>query len=390
MPADDRRVRVLRVIARMNMGGPAHHVSLLSAHLDPERYRSVLVTGAVGAGEAELEAATARVGFELVRLPGLTPEIRPGADLRALRDLGGVMRRVRPDIVHTHTAKAGLVGRVAARAALGRDAVVVHTYHGHVLEGYFGPTTTLAYRSLETAAGTLSDALVGVSSATVDDLVRLRVAPRRKFRVVPVGLDLVGPLELDPVPGGPVRAELGARDGDVVALFMGRLVAIKRVDVLLRAIARTPSHVRLAIVGDGEERGALEALAAELGIARRVAFLGYRSDVTYVLRAADVAVLSSANEGTPVALIEAGAAGRPLVATDVGGVRDVVAPGTGERVAPGDDRALAAAVTRLATDTRLRRATGERARAHVSARFGVARLLADTDALYRELLERRG
>src|SRR3954471_14736859 len=184
-----QRIKVMRVIARLNMGGPAHHVGFLSGLLDPDRYETVLFHGEVGAGEAALSSTADRYGVRRETVPGLRPELQPADDLRALVALARSVRRFRPDIVHTHTAKAGMLGRLAALAIRPRP-IIVHTYHGHVLEGYFGPLRNAFYRTLERGLAGVSDTLIGVSGATVDVLVRLRIAPRAKFRVVPIGLDL--------------------------------------------------------------------------------------------------------------------------------------------------------------------------------------------------------
>ena len=386
------RVRVLRVIARLNVGGPAHHVSLLSGGLDPERYETLLVAGRVGPGEGSFEELAERHGANLTLLPHLSPTIDPVADLRSLQALRGIVRRFRPHIVHTHTAKAGAVGRAAALVARARRPLVVHTYHGHVLEGYFGPAVTAGYRTIERGLARFSDRLVGVSQATVDDLVRLGVAPRERFSVIPLGLDLTGFLSLDPRPDPAARADVGAADADVVALYAGRLVPIKNVALLLGAVARARAAgapLRLLVLGDGELRPALERRARELGIEGPVRFFGNRPDVRPYLAAADLAVLSSDNEGTPVALIEAAAASRPLVATRVGGVADVVAEGTGRLAEPGDEGSLAAALVELAGDAELRRELGATGREHVRSRYASERLLADVDRLYRELVARR-
>jgi glycosyltransferase involved in cell wall biosynthesis len=371
------------VIARLNIGGPAFHVSLLSGLLDPERYETLLVAGRPGPGEGSFESLAARYGARLALLPALGPQIDPRADLRSLRALGGVVRRFRPDIVHTHTAKAGALGRSAALAASagGERPLIVHTYHGHVLEGYFGPAVTAGYRAVERGLARYSDRLVGVSDATVDDLVRLGIAPRERFSVIPLGLDLDRFLAL----------ERGARPegGDGVALYAGRLVPIKRVDLLIRALASARAggaRLRLVVLGDGELRPELERLAGELGVAPHVSFLGYRDDVLPYVEQADMAVLSSANEGTPVALIEAAAAALPLVGTRVGGVADVVIPAAGRLVASGDAQGLAAAMTELAAEPELRLRLGAAAREHVRARYGAERLLSDVDGLYRQLL----
>ena len=383
-------VRIVRVIARLNMGGPAHHVGLLGSRLDPERYETLLLHGDLGAGEDSLEDSVRARGAAMARIPGLRPELRPQDDARALGSLVRAIRRLRPDIVHTHTAKAGMLGRLAAVMAGEPRPKIVHTYHGHVLEGYFGPLKNATYRGLERRLATVSDALIGVSTATVDDLVRLGIAPREKFRVIPIGLDLEPFLAATPADGAAFRAEAGAEPDDVLLTFVGRLVAIKRVDVLLRAFAHareSSAPLRLAIVGDGNLRPELEQLASELGVASHVYFAGYRADMLPIVAASDIAVLSSDNEGTPVSLIEAAAAATPAASVSVGGVPDVVTPDSGVLSAPGDAEGLGRAIRTLAEDSDQRRRMGLLARQHVSQRFSVSRLVEDIDLLYRELIE---
>lgn len=388
-------VRVLRVIARMNVGGPAQQVSILSGHMDPARYDTLLVAGRVGPGEVSADHLAHERGARLLTIEDLGPEIRPVADMRALVRLVRLIRRFRPAILHTHTAKAGLIGRAAGAVAVRPRPRIVHTYHGHVLEGYFGPVTTALYRLLERAAARVSDALLGVSQNTVDDLVRLGVAPRERFRVVPLGLELAAYAEIAerPDPADALRRRAGAGPDDVLVTIAGRLVPIKRVEVALAAIAearRRGAPVRLLVVGDGDLRGDLEADTRRLGIAEAVHFAGYVRDMPAVVAATDIALLTSANEGTPVALIEAAAGGRPAVATEVGGVRSVVTPASGRLCADGDVAGLATALVELAVDADLRRTLGRAARAHVMGRFDSQRLLSDIDALYTELLRPRG
>ncbi len=377
----------------MNAGGPAHHVAILSGRLDPARYETLLVAGRVGPGEASAEYLAADHGARLRTLAALGPEIQPLADLRALGALVRLIRRLRPEIVHTHTAKAGFLGRLAAVLARSPRPRIVHTYHGHVLEGYFGPAKAGLYRGLERLAARVSDTLVGVSQATVDDLVRLGIARAERFRVIPLGLVLDAFLALDERPDetSPLRRATGARAdaGDVVVTISGRLAPIKRVELALESVAlarAAGAPVRLLVVGDGELRPELEAQATELGLGGAVTFAGFQSDMPSVVAATDIALLTSDNEGTPVALIEAAAGARPAVAVDVGGVRHVVEPATGRLCPPGDARALAAALGELAGDEALRRRLGREAREHVLGRFGAERLLADVDALYASLL----
>jgi len=405
-----RRLRVLRVIGRLNMGGPAHQAGLLSGRrFDPERYETLLVHGSLAAGEASLAGIAETEGATMRHIPALQQQVHPLRDSRALLQLIRLARAFKPDIVHTHTAKAGFLGRQAALTVRPRP-VVVHTYHGHVLEGYFGPAKARLYLELERALGRVSDRLIGVSQATVDDLVRLGVAPRDRFQVVPLGLDLERLAEpprssFHPPGGGnddragelpgmrdETRAELGLEEDDVLLVFVGRFAPIKRLDLLLEAVAqaaRREPRLRLAVVGDGDERPALERRAGELGIGASVTFLGYRRELRPVFAAADIAVLSSDNEGTPVSLIEAAAAGLPAVSTDVGGVGEVVGPETGILAPPGDPAALATAISAMAADPERRQAAGAAARKRSVERYGVQRLLADIDALYAGLVATR-
>jgi glycosyltransferase involved in cell wall biosynthesis len=385
MERHNEPARILRLIARMNLGGPAHHVTVLSSRLDQRMYETLLVTGRVGRGEEEHIAPEVRIRY----LPSLGPDIRPREDLRALLTLIRLIRAYRPDIVETHTSKAGLLGRVAAVLALPRRPIVIHTYHGHVLRGYFGPAKTRAFTLLERALNRVSDLLVVVSSKTADELIELKVARRSKFAVVPLGLELDGFLALAPEPDPAARARLGVAPEEIVFTITGRLVPIKRLDLALRslAIANRSAPMRLLVVGDGDLRPELERLAAELGCADQVDFLGYRRDLETIAAASDAALLTSDNEGTPVALIEAAAAARPVVATDVGGVADVVADGETGLLARRDDvEAIAAAMVRLAGDRELRLRAGKAGRARVRRRFMPERLVADMEEIYSRLL----
>lgn len=384
--------RIVRVIARLNVGGPAHHVTILSDRLRAHGYETLLVAGRVGAHEGSLAHLAHDRDVALVEIPDLGPEVRPLADLRALIALTRLLWREQPDLLHTHTAKAGALGRLAALLARPRARpIVVHTYHGHVLSRYFGVPARTAFRVIEWTLARFTDRLVGVSQATVDDLVALRVARRERFSVVPVGLELDAFLAVDGEPEGTLRDDLGGGD-DPLFVYVGRLAPIKRVDLLIQAMSRLKAQdvsVRLAVVGDGESRTEIEGLIRTLGVEDRVAVLGFRDRVEEVYAAADAAVLCSDDEGTPVSLIEAAAAGRPCVATDVGGVSDVVTPSTGILVPPNDPEALAHAMRRLAEAPELRHEMGIAGRAHVSTRFTADRLVEDISRLYDTLLAPR-
>lgn len=382
----------MRIIARLNMGGPAHHVSILSGHLDHERYVTKLVAGSLGPSEGSLEHLPAHHGAAAVRISALRPELSAQGDLRAL---GAVIRAIttfRPDIVHTHTAKAGLIGRLGALAAPIRRPLLVHTFHGHVLRGYFGPAKSAAFLALERHLALHTDRLVGVSQATVDELIALGVAPAERFSMIPLGLDLRQFAAIGPVERSAARQTLGVAPDARIVSFVGRFAPIKRIDLLIEAFARAAieePRLELLLAGDGETRPAVEHQVRALGVDGRVRFLGFRTDLDIVAAASDIAALTSANEGTPVALIEAGAAGCPAVAMRAGGVADIVTPQTGLLVTPGDVPGLTAGLLALSGDATLARHLGDAARIHCLKRYSAPRLVADIDALYTELLGSR-
>jgi glycosyltransferase involved in cell wall biosynthesis len=364
-------------------------VILLAAGLKDRAYETLLVIGQESPREGNMFELAVAKGVEWTAMPGLGREVRPWQDLRALVGLYRLMRRFRPDVVHTHTAKAGLVGRLAARVA--GVPVVVHTFHGHVLRGYFGRVLTAFYTGLERWLGARSDILVAVSEAVKHDLVALGVAAEAKIRVIPLGLDLDALAGV--LPRGSLRTEAGVDASAPLVGIVGRLAPIKDLDTFLRAAVRVRESapaVRFSVVGDGEERGRLEAEARRLGLEGCVFFHGWRRDMAPVYGDLDVVVNSSRNEGTPVALIEALAAARPVVATRVGGTPDLLGDGDrGLLVPPGDAEALGAAIVET-LDRRERSLARARAgQAYVLAHHSSRRLIDDIDALYRELLARR-
>ena len=383
------RARVLRLFSRLNIGGPSQHVILLSQGLRPLGYDTRLVIGRESPREGNMLALAAERDVSCETMSGLGREIAPLSDLRALLGLVRLMRAWRPAIVHTHTAKAGVLGRLAARAA--RVPTVVHTFHGHVLRGYFSPPKEKLFRGLEAFLARTADALVAVSESVKRDLVELRVAPAPKIRVIPLGLEL-GALA-GTLPRGTLRREALIPDDAPLVGIVGRLVAIKDVPSFLNAARRVRERrpdARFAVVGDGEERAALEQQTTALGLAGAVHFFGWRRDLAAVYGDLDVVVNSSLNEGTPVALIEALAAARPVVATAVGGTPDLV--GRDERgllVPPGEPDALAAAVVSVLEGSEASRRRAQAGREHVLAQHSSERLFHDMDALYRELLVSR-
>ncbi len=380
-------IRVVRLFSRLNIGGPSIHVILLTAGLEQRGYRTRLVVGTETPQEGNMFALAAEKGVRCEAMAGLGREIQPVADVRAFLGLVRLIREFRPAIVHTHTAKAGLLGRLAAR--LTGVPVVVHTFHGHVLRGYFGPAKTAAFRALEAGLGRLADALVAVSEAVKQDLVALGIADGERIRVVPLGLDL------EPFTGALSKGALRlngriASEAPLIGM-VGRLVPIKDVPTFLEAAVRVRQarpDSRFALVGDGEERARLEARTHQLGLGDAVTFHGWQPDMPSVYGDLDVVVNSSRNEGTPVALIEALAAARPVVATRVGGTPDLLGEGEerGRLVPPNDPEALARAILETLDNPEVARNRALAGRGYVLERHSCARLVGDIDALYRELL----
>ena len=356
------------------------------------RFRTTLVAGAVDSTEVDLVGGRVPEGVDLLSIPELGRRINPWQDLVAFVKLYRLLRATRPHIVHTHTAKAGTLGRVAA--VLAKVPVRVHTFHGHVMRGYFSPLTTRLVIAVERLLARFTTCLVTVSAGQAAELTdELRICPPEKMRVVPLGFDLsrFDEQALSRQRGG-FRDELSAGERPVLTA-VGRLVPIKNHALLLDALAelkRAGTDAILAIVGGGPEEQSLRERTRVLGVEENVRFLGWRNDLDRIYADSDVVVLTSNNEGTPVCLIEALAAGCPVVATDVGGVRDVLEGGRlGAIVPSGDAGGIAAAIDRILGDTERRTELSNEGRRSARARFGVARLLEDMTALYDELLIQR-
>jgi glycosyltransferase involved in cell wall biosynthesis len=388
-------VKVLRVIARLNVGGPALHVAYLTSGLAERGYDTTLVAGTIARGEESMAFVADAHNVHIETLSELHREISPIRDLRAIVRLAQLIRRERPTILHTHTAKAGAVGRIAALLARGaRPPIVVHTFHGHVLRGYFGRIATFGFRTLERWLARTTTALVAVSPEVRDDLVALHVAPAAKFTIVRLGIDLGRRVDNDDAQRRETRRQMGLREDAYVVGWVGRMTAVKRTDFVVRTLAKLVADgvdAYVVLVGDGPDRDGLERYAHELGVIKRCLFLGYQEDVARFYDAIDVLVLPSINEGTPVSVIESLAASRPAVATRVGGVPDVVRDGVDGLLVDTDDvDALADRLAELAHDAPRRTAMGEAGRARVLERYAVDRLVDDIDRLYRELLAARG
>jgi len=388
--------RVVRVITRLNIGGPAIQAASLVQRLKPFGYQTLLMYGRLAPGEGDMRYLLPSDDTREV-VPTMSRSLAPLQDARAFWQIYRTICRVRPDVVHTHTAKAGAVGRLAAIAynhTVGRrrPARLVHTYHGHVFDGYFGSVSTRIFLAIERWLARRTEVLVAISERVRDDLIETyRIAHAGQIRVIRLGFDLSPFVAIDGSARERARSALGIPGDRTIVTTVGRLTEIKRHSLFLEMaalVANRRPDVAFQIVGDGELRGHLEALAGKLGIGERVTFLGWRTDLATIYGATDVFVLTSRNEGTPVALIEAMASGVVGVSTNVGGVSDVVlGPDIGTLVPFGSPEALANAVLELLTSPSRHRAMGEKAREAVRSRFHVDRLVRDIVGLYDELAD---
>ena len=401
------QTKIVRIIARLNVGGPAKHVVWLTAGLQDSNYRSLLVAGSVPSGEEDMGYFADHAGVKPLYIPEMSREISLN-DAVTVWKLFRLFLRERPDIVHTHTAKAGTVGRIAGffyrwvtpGTLIGkpRACKFVHTYHGHVFHSYYGRGRTRLFLAIERALARLvTDRLIVVSAQQGAEIGNdFRVGRQGQIKVVPLGLDL-GVFAAYTSRRARFREELGIDDETILVGIVGRLTEIKNHQMFLNSVARLKGQtgMRFVVIGDGSLRESLEKQARSLGVESEVIFTGGRRDPEYFYPALDIVALTSLNEGTPLTLIEAMANARPVVATSVGGVvdllGDVVEDGPyqvcerGIRVPTGDEGAFAAALSRLAADRQLQSELGARGREFVERIYRKERLIEDIKGLYREL-----
>ena len=377
-----QKVRVLRIIARMNVGGPAVQVSGLMRGFDQQLFEQELLTGYCAADEADyLEKVATDV--KAIRIDGLGRSIKPRADLTALFAIVKEIRRFKPDVIHTHTAKAGVVGRIASILS-GHSSVRVHSFHGHLLHGYFGPGKTKLVILVEKFLAIFTHQLLAVGKQVQDDLIEVGIGNLNKFAVMPPGLQLVKvPSKHD------ARIELGLDQNEIYCAFIGRITQIKRPDRFLDVVAKVKTDgikVKFIVAGAGEQLQYCQDRVTNERLP--VTFLGWREDIEVVLAAADFVILTSDNEGTPLSLIQAGMVGIPVVATNVGSTNEIVVNGNTGFLTDLSVNELTKAVSKLAENIDLRAQMGNNGKDYTLARYGVERLVKDHQDLYLRLLNR--
>lgn len=391
LSAPDATIRVERLIARLNVGGPAIHTILLTRRLRELGYSTELVTGVEGPDEGNMLDLAREQGVTPLVYPALGRELNPKGDLRMVLELYRRFRRTRPHIVHTHTAKAGAVGRLAAWLA--RVPIRIHTFHGHVFHGYFSPAKTRFFTELEKRLARVTTRIIVLGPSQQADIHGLGIGTPEQFVQIPLGLDLAR-FTGYPREASTLRQELGLGADTPVVSIVARLVPIKNHPLFFEAarlvLERQPS-ARFVLAGDGPDREALESLCREMGLENSMVFLGFRSDLPNIYAGSDVSVLTSKNEGMPVAIIESLSTGTPVVATQVGETASIVEQGiSGYIVPPGDAHALADRICTVLEQPEGWRLKLQRNRNAFAGKYSIDRLVSDMDALYRNLLQQAG
>jgi glycosyltransferase involved in cell wall biosynthesis len=379
-PQEKSPIRVMRIIARMNVGGPAVQVSGLMRGLDSTQFDQRLFTGFCAPNEADYLTSVA-VDVEATRIEGLGRNVSLGGDLKALLALIKAIREFKPQIIHTHTAKAGFLGRIASLLSLQRS-IRVHTFHGHLLHGYFGSLKRFLLISAEKSLAFTTHRLLAVGDKVRQDLLQVKIGKKEKFSLMPPGL-VLGSL--------PSRVEsqsfFGIDKKRTQCAFIGRVTQIKRPDRFLDVVSEIKKRqidLDFFIAGEGELLEVCRERIASQNLPVKI--LGWQSNIERVLAAADMVLLTSDNEGTPLSLIQAGMARLPVVTTNVGSVPEVVLDGITGVITDLEVQEIANALEKMANDKALRTRMGEAAREFTLAHFGVERLITDHENLYKKLL----
>lgn len=385
--------KIVRIISRLNVGGPAMHTVLLSEALNRDGYSDMLVCGRVSESEGDMGYFARDRNVSPIVIAELKRDISLFDDVRAFCKLYSIIKRERPDIVHTHAAKAGTLGRLAAISC--GVPVKIHTFHGHIFDGYFNPLKAKIFLLIERFLALFTDRVIAVSDTVKREITdKLKVTNAKKCVVVPLGLELNKFFDCEKA-CGKFKQELGFTDNVVLVGIVGRLVPIKNhnmfLDVAKKVVDMKPGiDIRFVVVGDGELRGHLENYAVKLGINDHVIFTGWRKELAHVYAGLDIVTLTSLNEGTPVSLIEAMAAGRPVISTMVGGVQDLITEGLNGYLVPSQDTDLfVRKLTILMMDGEKRRLFGLHGRESVKDKFSKERLVKDIESLYDECLKEK-
>ena len=423
------KIKILRIFSRLNIGGPAIHTILLTAGLNNDQFESILVKGSEDPSEGDMLYLAKEKGVEPIVIPEMGRNISWLDDFKALLKIYRLIKEEKPHIVHTHTAKAGALGRGAAILVNSQWSIVnslekmflfsntkpktqnkkiklVHTFHGHVLSGYFGYIKTNIFLWVERFLGLFTDKIITVSERLREEILRFRIGNKKKIISIPLGLELNKLLKTEQYKGQ-LRAELGVSTETKLVGIIARLVPIKNHKMFIDGISKLKAQklevkAKFLVIGDGERRNELESYVKKEGLDKDVFFLGFRKDMEKIYADLDAVVLTSLNEGSPVALIEAMAAGKPVVSTGVGGVIELIGnndqafasneqrysiTNCGMLLKSVDEDGLAGAMKELLENESLREMLGVEGRKRAYPRYDISRLVLDIKQLYEELLK---
>jgi len=390
--------RILRIINRLNLGGPTYNAAYLSKYIGPE-FETLLVSGMKDHAEESSEFIVKNLDLHPVYIPEMYRELHPFRDYRSYYKLRKLIDEFKPDIVHTHAAKAGAVGRLAA--AHSGVKVIVHTFHGHVFHSYFNVVKTRMFLEIERYLAKKTTKIITLSEIQRQELSGIyKIAPEDKFAIVPLGFDLSKFEEGQEVKRAKFRNEYNIADDEIAIGIVGRLVPIKNHELFLKALKiaedKTGKKIRAFIIGDGESRLNLEQMAQSLGLKFNnddlreknvLTFTSWIREVDISNAGMDIIALTSNNEGTPVSLIEAQASGKPIVTTNVGGIEDIVLKNETAFLSPvGDEKAFAHNLLKLIEDADKRQKMSERGNEFIRNKFSYQRLCTDMASLYQGLL----
>jgi glycosyltransferase involved in cell wall biosynthesis len=396
-----RPIRILRIINRFNLGGPTYNVAYLSKFIS-EEFETLLVGGAKDESEESSDFIVHNLGLEPVIIEEMQREIDLKNDFAAYQKIKKIIREFKPDIVHTHASKAGTIGRLAASSC--GVPIIVHTFHGHVFHSYFGKLKTTFYKNIERYLATKSTAIIAISEKQKDELTRIhRICNANKVVVIPLGFDLrkfqIGQEEKRKT----FRNNYHVSDDELVIAIIGRLVSIKNHAMFLEGIkmlsGKTSQKIRAFIIGDGEDRMIIESKATALNIPYTDAtksdaktlltFTSWIKDIDVALAGSDIVTLTSFNEGTPVSLIEAQAANKPIVSTNVGGIENVVLPDVTALLCENNNvTQFVQQLLKITENKELRLKMAEQGWNHVRDKFHFSRLVSDMEEMYKKLLVR--
>ncbi|HUV59717.1 MAG TPA: glycosyltransferase [Desulfatiglandales bacterium] len=407
----DRKIKILRIIARLNIGGPAIHVHLLTEGLDKKKFELILAVGKLSPQEGDMSYLFDAADNKPIIIPELQREISLRMDLKALQRIFSKLIQEKPDIVHTHTAKAGTSARLAVlmyNLIYGKKVRIVHTFHGYVFEGYFSKAKSLLFVWIERLLARFTDVIIALSGIQKKELVeKFRIAPTDKIKTVQLGFDLRPFLGSEALKGQ-FRRSLGISNDTLLIGIVGRLVPIKNHFMFFNAaqffLEHNPdANIKFIVIGDGELRDGLEGYSTKLGLDDHVVFCGWMRNVPMVYADLDILALTSSNEGTPVSIIESMASSVPVIATDAGGVIDLLGPSDGLHKSDGFEVCERGILCRkndaqgftkglkylIDGNIQEKQKRLMRARSFAIERFSEKRLLNDIESLYIELMANR-